>query len=66
MSSAINTRYNSLLQTMLLFYRRAWDKIAGFVNEVIITGTVRTGKDAKNKWQQLKCKSKENLKLLKS
>ena len=43
-----------------------WDRIAGFVNEVNLTGSKRSGKDASAKWQQLKCKARGNLEVLKN
>ena len=42
-----------------------WDRIATYVNEVNTTGSIRSGKDASNKWQQLKCKAGGDLKKLK-
>ena len=42
-----------------------WERIANYVNEVNTTGSIRTGKDASNKWQQLKCKAGGNLAKLK-
>ena len=35
----------------------AWEVIADSVNEVNLTGSKRSGKDASAKWQQLKCKA---------
>ena len=43
-----------------------WDRIAGFINEVNLTGSKRNGKDASAKWQQLKCKARGNLEVLKN
>ena len=43
----------------------AWDQIAASVNKVNISGSIRTGKDASGKWQQLKCKAGGKLEVLK-
>jgi hypothetical protein len=44
----------------------AWERISASVNEVNMTGSKRSAKDASAKWQQLKCKAHGNLDELKN
>ena len=46
--------------------KSVWDRIAGFVNEANLTFSKRSGKDASAKWQQIKCKARGNLEVLKN